>query len=252
MKSYIRLLSIFTVLLLLCVSLTGCDALDEARAAQGFWRESDILLNGNLYKPAPSGEYLYPEFDRFESYIHVTADDVPVLLSIFGDLYYISDNHLFLEDEKIGTLYCRADVYEEIADKLVNGFEPKAYCYWSYEYDKEEETVYTLTDDETLVIASVMASVEPTVMPAGVSLDYTHWAQIYACTADHLLRKYVYDVVEMDGAYYISYSDEIETRLYTVPAKHAAVFHHILEVQCTADESWDAWYEDEWESDYDL
>ncbi len=250
MRSYIRLFGVFAAILLLCTTLSGCTALDNARAAQGHWRNDSILLNGALYEPLPENPYVYPEFNEFENYVHITADEVPVLLSFIGELYYISDDQLFLEGNETGNLYCRADVCGDILDKLTNGFEAEAYCYWSY--GSEGENVYTLTDDETLAVSAVMAATEPTVMPAGVSLDYTHWATVFACTADRLLREYVYDVIEMDGTYYVTYLGEIETYLYKVPAEYAAAFRHILEAQRTADESWDAWYDDEWESDYDL
>lgn len=246
MKHHLRLLALFTAVLLTCLSLTGCGALDDARAAHGFWNDTAIQLNDSTYRALTDSDCLYPDFEYFENYVHVTDEGVPVLLKAFwGDLFYISKNGLFLMDSENATLYCHSDKYDEIADQLANGFEAEVYCYWSY--NSEDETVYTLTQDETLAVSAVMATVEPTVMPGGVSLDYTHLAEVYACTADHLLREYVYDVVEMDGTYYVTYFGQTETLLYAVPAQYAATFDHLLQAQREADASWDTWYEDEFD-----
>jgi len=102
MKKLVQRIAIVLLVCCLCIGLGGCKALDEARANHAKWSESGTILLGDTeYILVENSENLYPTIDYFESSVHVTEPDVPVLLSfILGEFLYSSKDGVFLESSE--------------------------------------------------------------------------------------------------------------------------------------------------------
>ena len=246
MKRLISLLLVFVLLL----SFTGCKALDDARAAQAFFeKDGSVLWNGVRYLPLPEAESIYPAFDyTANNVLHVTEPDVPVLLSAFmGSLFNYSTDKAFLKQSE-WSLYCRADLFDAVQYRILNGFEYEKYGYWYYCLDKEETYEYTekscfLSDDQIDAVYEVIATVTPLSQPSVVSLDYDYAATLMACSDDLLFRDVFCDILYYNGTYYVVQSTENNYLIYEVPFSAVSVFEEILREQVEADRS----YEAEWD-----
>lgn len=243
-----RLFSLLLVLVLL-LSFTGCKALDDARAAQAFYeQDGSILWNGVRYLPLPEADNVYPAFDYTASnLLHVTEPDVPVLLSAFmGDMFNYSTDKTFLQPNE-WNLYCRADLFDAVQYRILNGFEYKKYGYWYYQWDDETydytEKSYILSDDQIDAVYEVIQTQVPQEQSSVVSLEYDHLASVMGCSDDLLFREYLCDVLYHKETYYVVQSNENNYLIYEVPFSSVSVFEEILRAQIQADES----YEDEWD-----
>lgn len=239
----------------LCVGLSGCDALDEARACHAKWSESGSVLHGETeYRLIEGSEYLYPSIDYLGNPLRVTEPDVPVLLSLFTkDLLYSSKDGIFLESFDTGFLYCRADRYDEVMQKLRNGFDKVGYCYDYYTYDEDSydyvEHTYRLTDEEAAAVEAVLATGTPTVIPAVADVDYDYGVELMCCDESMLFRVYMWDVCSIDGAYYILGSDGEEQWSMPVPMPYTTVFDSMMKAPREQYEEESSWYEDDDEYD---
>ena len=156
MKMWRRLLA-GVLACLLCMSLAGCHALDEAKANHGLLQpDGSVRLGDVVYKPLPACEQLSPELE-YTADVSVTASDVPVLLaSMMGSSYYKSKDGVLLIwqydglEEDNGINYCREDRYEKMVARIEAGFKPDGYCYEYERYDEEAgefwSEFYYLTD----------------------------------------------------------------------------------------------------------
>ncbi len=240
----------------LCAGLTGCGALDEARARHAAWSETGSVLHGETeYLLIEGSEYLYPSIDYLSDPLRVTAPDVPVLLSFFlQELLYSSADGIFLESFETGLLYCRADRYAEVTQKLQNGFDTVGYCYDYYTYDEESydyvEHTYRLTDEEVAAVDAVLAAGTATVIPAVADVAYDYAVELMSCDESMLFRYYVLDVCSIDGVYYILGFDGDTNWTIQVPAQYTAGFDSMLKAPREQYEEEESWYEDDY-GDYD-
>ncbi len=241
----------------LCVGLSGCGALDEARARHAKWSETGSVLHGETeYFLIEHSEYLYPSIDYLGSPLRVTEPDVPVLLSFFlQELLYCSADGIFLESFDTGSLYCRADYYDEVSQKLQNGFETVGYCYDYYVYDEEsydyEERTYRLTDEEAAALDAVLATGTATVIPAVANIVYDYGVELMSCDESLLFRYYLLDVCSIEGAYYLIGYDGQQDWSIAVPTRYTAVFDSMLKAPREQYEEEQSWYEDYYEYEYE-
>lgn len=243
-----RLFSLLLVFVLL-FSLTGCQALDAARAAQAFYEEDgSIRWNGTHYLPLTEHDSVYPAFVySADNYLHVTESDVPVLLSgIIGDMCEYSTDKAFLQLDD-WTLFCREDIFDTVQYRILNGFEHEKYGYWYYRWNDEtyeqEEFSFILSDEQIDAVFEVIQTQVPQEQSSVVSLDYEHLASVMGCSDDLLFREYLCDVLYLNGTYYVVQENENDYLIYEVPFDTAAVFEEILREQVAADSI----YEDAWE-----
>jgi hypothetical protein len=251
MKTYLRALCLSCIALLLCLPLTGCDSLDEARTTHGIWDENgNILLNEETYLLLPECDYLQPQFSDYTG-VYVTESDVPVLLKgAMGEFLFHSDDKIFLSPQYSSTYYCRADHYEKVTQQIRNGFTPTGYCYSYSVFDEEtfeySTSVYHLTDAQVHALSAVLATVEPVYQPAVVTLDFDYMAEIMACGDDLYFRQYACDVLCINGYYYVAQYTQTDTLLYEVPLEHHTAFHALMETQRTIyEEELSYWDEEE-------
>ena len=80
MKKFIRFVAL---IVLLCISLSGCSYLDELRATRGVLTEDGaiVMFDGTKYLPLPENEYFCPDFSCFF-----------LLCRLFKIQYYLYNN----------------------------------------------------------------------------------------------------------------------------------------------------------------
>ncbi len=235
MKKWRRLLA-GVLACLLCMSLAGCDALDEAKANHGLLQPDGSVKLGNvIYKPLPACEQLSPELE-YQADVMVTAADVPVLLAdMMGSSYYKSKDGVLLiwqYNGYDGVNYCREDRYEELVARIEAGFKPDGYCYEYERYDEEDmefwSEFYYLTEEQCQAVQTVYSTVVPVPQVAASSLNYDFCVELQLCSKDLLMRELAdLDICVYNGEYYlVEYADN--DILYPVPATMNATFEAIM------------------------
>ena len=228
MKRAICLIAVFV----LCVSLCGCGVLDDIRATRAVYTdEGNIQLKGAEYKLLPQCKELTPDFNVYTE-LYVVPSDVPLLLtSMMGEYLDISDDGMFLSNytgaEEL--LYCRADVYDSVYHRIINGYDLSVCAYWDYDYYTGEDIPVVLTQQQLDAIRQVLETQEPQTLPSSASLGWDYGAFLYMCSSDLLFRKPMVDICVADGIYYVLDETNGETIYYPVPAELIATFVQIVQ-----------------------
>lgn len=236
MKKTTRLLA-FLLVIALCLPLTGCKALEDMRSHQAYRQENgSILWNGTEYKPIETRDITLnltqdlTQDDEIEE-IHVTKSDVPVLLSgMFGTIFGSYNDGLFIGEyySSVG-IYCRADQYDAVLERIAIGFTPDKICYDYYLYDKNDfyigDAQYVLTAQQKKQLLELSETLEPAEMQEGMYLESEYTVSLYGCTEDGLLRSELFDIVQAGQQYYI---DDWEN-IYLVPKEYNELFDAIVE-----------------------
>lgn len=238
---------VFAVLLivLLCLSLTGCKALDELRQKQGYWQEDGtILWNDVVYKRLETGNTVLNIDETEDVSVNVTKPDVPVLLSdMFGDILWAHTDGMFLVDWGDDSIYCRQDSYDAVAARIALGFTLDTLCYDYYFYDpntdEEYNYTYTLTDAQKKELLELYETAVPVVMEEGMYLSYDYTASLYGCSEDGLLKKDMFYIMQTGEQYYMEDADNT----YSVPKEHNPLFAEIMACAIEECESLDMYWE---------
>jgi len=225
MKKMTRILSVLAALGI-CISLCGCQKLDDLRAARASIDEDGIiqLSDGTKYKAVPACEELCPFFDGDE--IYIVEEELPLLLTKFG-VY----GKMTVDKKVMGTYtedaeyYCRTDVYDRVLSCIEDGFIPEVYGYHYYDYEKDENLVCDLTPAQAAAVEQVYTTQEPEKLPAAATLQYDYRVDLYQYSADHLFRRDTVDICLAEGIYFLLGDDNA---LYTVPAEQIPVFREIM------------------------
>ena len=257
MKRFLKILAVSVCVAVLALSLTGCNAIDEMRAAHGTWtNDGNIKLGEYEYIKLPECETLSPSFVE-DKYVYVTESGVPLLLSpMLGEECYFSDDEKIIQitDETnwSNSNYCREDAYEEIKSLIEGGVITDGYCY-SYEvYDEDYDWLwrtewYTLSDIEVDAVNEVIMTVTPTEMgedaPYDIFYDYEYWLCLEACSEDLLFKDDAYELYKIDGTYYLAYSSDDTDAYYVVPDDLAPVFSDIMSAYIEAEEEMQSVYD---------
>lgn len=142
----------------MCLSLCGCQDLEDMRAAHALLQEDgSILWNGDMYCLMTVIQEKVSMI-LADTEIWVTEEDVPVLLSeSFGQYARISRNGvvLVMYDYNGATLYCREDMCDFMTEHLKE-FQLTTYYYdyWTYEDDPmlSERCYYYLSETQSETI----------------------------------------------------------------------------------------------------
>jgi hypothetical protein len=227
--------------------LCGCNALDRMRKNQVFLDGDTLVRDGQTYLLLPECEELCPEEDFGET-VFVTASDVPVLLSPFyaQSILTPSTDGTFLVSAFDYTVYCREDMYQQILQRIQNGFTPELVCY-SYEtYNPKtgefSEDIYTLTDEQVEVIELITSTVEPEAMNADWSLNYDWSVVLETCSKDMLFRRCDLEIARVGRTYYLLLYTDTETLTFTVPTGCNAQLDQITEAYKA---SWESFWDEE-------
>ncbi len=270
MKNVKRILLCLLVVCLLCTTLTGCQALDEARASQGFWiKPGESFRVGEVtYQRLPESEaleYLTVPYDHDAASIYVTESDVPVLLSaLMGTEFYPStdrrlmvaaysdygDYEAHFSETSLG-YYCRSELYAELVQQLQKGFEPVGLCCtyirWDAETGEQVEETYRLTAPQTAAIRALLAQ-ERSYVPQMMYTSYDYSLTLNECSEDMLLQKPLVFLCCMGEEYFLNGTDDDGEWIINVSAEYLSVAQSLMAPEIAAYES----YEDEWEDwEYD-
>ncbi len=257
MKRTAKILAAIGLIIILCVSMTGCMKIDKMRERQGYVDEKgNIVVNGETFIALPYCEYLAPEFGGYYSsvfqssdyIVNITDKDVPVLLSGFtGDICHISKDEMYLVKEVMDDYfgyygeqyYCHEDIYDKIYSAIEAGYSPDGYKYdytdWSDE-EKNWDKEYILTDAQVNAINEVLSTVATLdELPFEVeSYDYKYITEIKSFTEGMPFERYEVDIYKYESGYYIYKSqwNEDETEwlyddIYRVPKSLEKTFDEI-------------------------
>lgn len=244
MKRMVRIVSLIAVLGIL-LSLCGCDVLDELRSSRAMVTPDGVitLYNGTEYMLLPECQELSPDFTQYEQ-IYVVEEEIPLLLTAFsGNSLTKSDDGLFLQtyaENGAISYYCRSDVYDSVLARINTGFTPDIYCYSYYDYETDEDLLYTLTQAQVDALMQVCTTQEPEILPEAAMPGYGYIADLFACTEDKLFRQDTVDVCMIKDKYYVLGGDD-DTVLYSVPEEMSPVFAGILEKLVESDSYWENW-----------
>lgn len=235
-KNLKQILALALVLLQLFV-LCGCKALDTMRANQAYYdADGNIFWNGSVYKPLPACDDLMPDIDHGTT-VCITEADVPVLLSATFTLEKLtpSKDKVILLGEGYwaeGRNYCREDKYQQICERIKNGFETELVCYSYGHYDEEKEEYvledHVLSQEQWDALKLITETVEPTEMGEGWYLDYDWTVELEECSADKLFRRQTLDIAVAGQQYYLLLYTDTHTLTFAVPDGCKATFDEIV------------------------
>ncbi len=248
MKKYRRILAILAVLVM-CATLCGCNAIDEMRALHAVQvSENTIRLNGSTYKLLPYCEQLYPDIRSDLDYVTLTKPDVPLLLADMAaeDFLDQSVDGRFLCGSWGENYYCIEKDYDEICDRIEEGFAPTDYFYDYYIFDDEEEETwgytthtYFLSDMEEQAIDKTLATGTPINTATTELIDYDHYVELYWGSEDGLFRESYLEIFLVDDTYLLAVPFEDETsshiEVYTVDKEDTVFFDLLMEKAILAD-----------------
>lgn len=256
MKKAKRLVALFAALILVCLSATGCNAIDEMRKAHGYYTETgSIKLGDTEYFLLSDNEYFSPGGSG--DYIYVTDSDVPVLLSaILGDELITYNDGVILGDWYSEIYYCRADKYDEVAAQIAGEFNPTDYCYsysaYNTKTDMYEQRDYLLTEEQKNAVRRILATVDGVERAENAYYTYDHAVSLEVCTGNMLLRDWRYDIEVSNGTYYLIENDLFAANgiEYKIPAEYNTVFEGIMAASVDAEKDMQAYFEDIYGEDF--
>lgn len=232
MKKFIRFVAL---IVLLCLSLSGCSFLDELRATRAYGPKGGILaLDGTEYKILPVNEYFSPDMGDSTIIYAVQDETIPLLLiDIYGEYGHKSEDGQFLHFYSDTGLqyYCRIEAYDDLLYRMIGDFQPEGYAYYYYDYEVGRNVPYTFTAQQAEALETVLSTQEPYELPSNTTLTFQHSIGLYQCSSDHLFRKYFCNLYDNDGRYYVTMASlsEQATYIYDVPQELTLVFDAIME-----------------------
>ena len=201
------------LMVLLCLSLCGCQKLEDMRAKHAVWQEDgSILWDGNMYRPLTA----FSEKTGLileDGVIRVTEADVPVLLSDeFGEYCRVSrSGALLITRGHAGeTLYCREDLYEFMAEHLKEP-ELTTYFYTYFNPDTNVYDYYYLSEQQGDTIDKLVLNLDFSAMEE--EFYYTLEDNDFALTlgkcddARWLSEDYAVQIARNDGVFYVIMPD---------------------------------------------
>ena len=232
MKRYKRWIAALLVSLL-CLSLCGCQKLEDMRAAHAVWREDGcILWNGAVYRQLKD----VPENLQFyvEQTVVVTEADVPVLLSdALGTGFTVDGDGVLMHNwhwDGGETWFCREDKYEEFVAYFRSEVELDTYfyTYWPVKNGEAKEEHYYLSEEEEAVIDTLLNEADfgdPGNVLYGPFEETEFMVVLGRCDGKHLFaEQYVVEIVSKQEGYYL-FADDM---LAPVPASYKTLFDRIV------------------------
>ena len=255
MKKTTRILALCIALVFVCLSATGCNAIEEMRERHGFYTKTgSIVIDDTEYLLLPKNKYFSPLRDNADQ-IYVTDKDVPVLLSaMLGDGFDIYNNGLILSNALYGEdrNYCRADQYQELAALMESEFNPTGYCYTYSVLDIEDtewyiDHNYLLTEEQEAAVNNILATVEGIQRMENAEYHYDYYVALHACSDNMLLQEHAVSIEKNNDTYYIvdyMNSDNENGIEYVVPSEYNTIFDGIIKQEVDAKEKEEAYYRD--------
>ncbi len=225
----IKSLVALALAVLLCLSLCGCQALEDMRAAHAFLQEDGtVLWNGNTYRRLenmPKGFQFYGD-----KRVVVTLPDVPVLLSeVYGENFSADKDGVILHSWSYGVdeaYFCREDCYEDMIAYLQQEVKMEGYCY-TY-WDGEEDHTYYLSDAQCEIVNQLMTSLEFTYISEDLVFEIDDYClPLWECDEKHLFlsAEYAVEIAVQKGDYYLTTPDNT---ISAVPKEYYAELDEIV------------------------
>ena len=228
MKKIIRITISAVLLAVLCLSLTACRELDQAKSNHGIYvdeTKEEIRLRGKTYirfaeTPMENfQENAYPITDEWG--IRITDADVPVLLAeIYGESIRYNTGAeedpiiLAITDSKPSsykyTYYCREDKLDAVRAQMGSASLDHLYMERNYWSTKDDAFVYgkkLLSKEMYDVIIKTLERPYDSDKDLALTADvfFSNWRSLYYTDADLLFKNdYEIELVESEtGAYYV-------------------------------------------------
>lgn len=230
MKRTVKCVLCLLLVLLLCVSASGCKELDRARTYHAILNQDGSLsLDGQTYLALPHCEEFTPPMGTNIERVVVTESDVPVLVKdfFFETVMNRSEDGRFLEEN--GAYYCLEDDYESISSRIEEGFQPTdmRYAYSVYKDGDWFRMSYTLTEEQKAAVLHVLETVEPRKSEEN---NAEHRVQLEESSKDGWFGRFFCGLGKVGEQYMLYTGDSFETvfLLYDVPTEQNGVFGEIM------------------------
>lgn len=226
-------LAVVLLTVLMCLSLCGCQNLEDMRAAHAFWQEDgSILWDGNVYQPLTTASEKMGII-LGEDVVWVTEEDVPVLLSeVFGEFCRASRSGAILitYGHNGETLYCREDMYDFMTEHLENP-ELTTYYYTYWDYESSEECFYYLSEVQGNTINRLITTLDFTSMNEDFYYAFEgndFLVSLNKCDDEHLFSESdVLEIARKDGTVYLITPDG---HIAEVPSEYDDIMKAIVSV----------------------
>ena len=232
MKRTLKISALALVIAMLCLSFTGCAALDERKDTHAVWTQKgskdSITYNGEVYKLLEKSDQCNPIYID-KQYVRITEPDVPVLLSLrYGDTLNLSDDKNFISGYFVDSdvCYCKEDIYDEVTQKLEAGIEYTDYFYRYPDNSGKEETdkCEYLSDEDAELVLGVVEKIEAKIDNS--CENYQKICTLAEITEDKYFARNKYGVYCDDsGNYYFGFA----ATTYEIPEKYNSDFDRIFE-----------------------
>ncbi len=231
MKRMLRVAALFAALLVLCVSLCGCDELDEMRIKHALWNEDGTISWGDKTYVEISEHQLLTMMETWEP-VYVTESDVPLLFSEdFGDeMWYNPSQPAILCDYYNERYYCAEEEYDDII-AMLKGEEEIGFTKWYHVYydDNAEAQEYVLSEEQKMAFEQTIAYGST----VGVS-EYSECLGFWMSTADGLFTELAFEaaiLTEAEGGRYIliDHRTASDFAMYVVPDEYIDTFEKLFD-----------------------
>ena len=231
-RSFKRISALLLVVILVC-SLCGCSFIEQLRQSQAFYvDETTLTWNGSTYKLLPACDYLCPNLS-YTSEIMLTEQDVPVLLCFFYTTAYLfqSENGAFLIDVE-GNYYCIEEKYDQICQRIAEGFTPEIICYRYDLYNENgelETKTYTLTQEQSDALALVLSTVVPvSYNDIQIYPQANYYLDLLQCSSDMIFQAHAAELSADESHFYLTVYTESDVLVFTVPESYNDIFNQII------------------------
>jgi len=226
MKKQIKKIVSLALLIILCLSLCSCRALDDMRKFRAVYLDearTKISYNDETFILVENWNEKFET--NIEEFISVSDKEVPLLLTTF----FSEDAHLFANKRIICVdytgFYCREDVYEYVENVTEKNL--THYCYNYYDFESGAYDSCFLDEDRVKAIEDVLK----TQKPSEKIPEIEYYLSISKTDTALLMKMQYVDLnVDVDGNITISmYDDEngIEY-FYAVPKKYKDDFSRLV------------------------
>ncbi len=219
MKLIKKLLCI-TITVLLCFSLIGCNVIDKMRDAQIHFNEkSELIYNDTAYKLLPACEAFSPNFTLNKN-LYIVDKEIPVLLSeIYGNAAYLSKDEKFIQSANahyINEYYARADIYDEIAQRINSGNYFDGFCFY-FDYFDENDEIPSYKQDYKIISEEAEKAIKD-IITSGIpdeeiDIDLMYQFEVtalFACSNDLLFKDYAATIYKTEKFIYIAADTGLE------------------------------------------
>ncbi len=194
------------LLVVICLSLCSCRALDDLRDRHAFYDENGIIYKNVLYIKVDEA---YDLNFFYKKDVFVTDTDVPVLLSgMFGYRCQFNTDETILcgYDVKTssGVYYIREDKYPAYMSSIKNGINYTELGFGYYDYYIGQKVDYILSYSEKQLVLAALAT-----EPYNEEYVVDDQIDLFIQSDNGLFKKDLqYSIIKSAGCYYIAEYDE--------------------------------------------